>query len=293
MNFYKRHIGDYIKDTSHLSLLEHGIYTRLLDVYYTREQALPPFDQTARLIGARSDDERAALRDVLAEFFTESDAGYRQERCEREIEVAAAAAERSREVGKKGGRPRKDETQQVSAENPAGYFQKPTDNPSQTPDTRLQTPEKESRAPREVAARSPKGSRLSLQALPDEFRVFCEQNRPDLSAAATWDGFRDYWLAKAGRHALKVDWLATWRTWVRNQHAPQQARASPNRPQSAFDRNAEIIASLTGRQSQQSRKDIIDVTPPQPVPPRMGPAHLLPPDRHVRCAENGDDMGAD
>ena len=41
MNYYKRHIGDYLKDTAHLSLLEHGVYARLLDVYYTRETAIP------------------------------------------------------------------------------------------------------------------------------------------------------------------------------------------------------------------------------------------------------------
>lgn len=29
------------------------------------------------------------------------------------------------------------------------------------------------------------------------------------------DKFRDHWLAKGGADARKVDWLATWRTWVR------------------------------------------------------------------------------
>ena len=41
MNFYKRHIGDYIKKAGHLTLLEHGIYARLMDVYYTREAGIP------------------------------------------------------------------------------------------------------------------------------------------------------------------------------------------------------------------------------------------------------------
>ena len=53
INYYKRHIGDYMKDASHLSLLEHGVYMRLLDVYYTRESAVP-VDHAARLFGARS-----------------------------------------------------------------------------------------------------------------------------------------------------------------------------------------------------------------------------------------------
>lgn len=84
MNYYERHIGDYLKDTAHLSLLEHGIYTRLLDVYYTRESALPD-DQVARLIGARSKDEKDALQAVLQEFFQRTDAGWAQDRCDREI----------------------------------------------------------------------------------------------------------------------------------------------------------------------------------------------------------------
>lgn len=37
------------------------------------------------------------------------------------------------------------------------------------------------------------------------------------------DKFRDYWTARAGREAVKLDWLATWRNWCRN----ARARASP------------------------------------------------------------------
>lgn len=84
MNYYERHIGDYLKDTAHLSLLEHGVYTRLMDVYYTREGPIPA-KEAARLIGARSKDEREALETVLAEFFVLVEGVHRQERCEREI----------------------------------------------------------------------------------------------------------------------------------------------------------------------------------------------------------------
>ena len=85
MNYYERHIGDYLKDTAHLSLLEHGVYTRLMDVYYTREGAIPA-GEAARLIGARSKDEREAPATVLSEFFVLVDGLHRQDRCEREIE---------------------------------------------------------------------------------------------------------------------------------------------------------------------------------------------------------------
>jgi uncharacterized protein YdaU (DUF1376 family) len=150
VNFYKRHIGDYLKDTAHLSLLEHGVYTRLLDVYYTRESGIPD-EQAARLIGARARDEVAALKVVLGEFFELIDGTWIQQRCEREIRDASTKAEASRENGKKGGRPK---SKKQPPDNPSETHQdndpKPTGNPtgsvsltqknlSQTPDSRLQT----------------------------------------------------------------------------------------------------------------------------------------------------------
>ena len=116
MNYYKRHIGDYMKDASHLSLLEHGIYMRLMDVYYTRESAIP-VDQAARLIGARSKDEKEALAVVVAEFFQEVDGFYKQTRCDIEIALMQQKAETNRDVGKRGGRPKK-ETTKVQSGNP-------------------------------------------------------------------------------------------------------------------------------------------------------------------------------
>lgn len=87
MNYYERHIGDYLKDTAHLSLLEHGVYGRLLDVYYTREGAIDDTAEAMRLISARTPAEKAAVKAVLAEFF---DAGgiptmWRHKRCDTEI----------------------------------------------------------------------------------------------------------------------------------------------------------------------------------------------------------------
>lgn len=98
MNFYERHIGDYIKKTAHLSLLEHGIYTRLLDVYYDREAPLPD-DKVARLIGARTEPETQALQVVLQEFFELRDGAWVNSRCDEEI-AAYAAGEPEREVKK-------------------------------------------------------------------------------------------------------------------------------------------------------------------------------------------------
>lgn len=144
MNFYKRHIGDYLKDTAHLSLLEHGVYTRLLDVYYTRESGIPD-SQAARLVGARSKDECAALKVVLGEFFNLIDDAWVQDRCEREIELASAQAEANRSNGKKGGRPKAKPNPDKTEEKPNGFsvgsVSESEKNLSQTPLAISQTPD--------------------------------------------------------------------------------------------------------------------------------------------------------
>lgn len=108
MNYYKRHIGDYAAATRHLSMLEHGAYTMLLDTYYTTEQALPAdIKAAARKAGARSKEEIAAVEVVLTEFFLLQPDGWHSARCDAEISAYQQKAETNRVVGGRGGRPKK------------------------------------------------------------------------------------------------------------------------------------------------------------------------------------------
>jgi uncharacterized protein YdaU (DUF1376 family) len=120
LNYYRRHIGDYAAATRHLSLLEHGVYCLLLDVYYTSEKPLP-LDERAvfRLVGARSDEERFAVQTILDEFFTSAPDGYRQPRCDEEIAIKQEKSAKNQDTGKMGGRP-KLITDSVIPENPNG-----------------------------------------------------------------------------------------------------------------------------------------------------------------------------
>lgn len=107
MNYYKRHIGDYAAATRHLSLLEHGVYTMLLDTYYTSEKPLPlEIRAVQRLVGARTDDEREAVETILREFFTETEDGWHQGRCDEEIKHKQAKGEANSVIGRLGGRPK-------------------------------------------------------------------------------------------------------------------------------------------------------------------------------------------
>ncbi|ABN90606.1 Uncharacterized protein conserved in bacteria [Burkholderia pseudomallei] len=88
MNFWNRHIGDLIRDTVSLSMLEDGAYNRLLDQYYQTERPLPLDKKLIyRLARATSAAERRAVDFVLETFFHARDDGYHQKRCD--IEIAA------------------------------------------------------------------------------------------------------------------------------------------------------------------------------------------------------------
>ena len=104
MNYYERHLGDYAKDTGHLSILEHGAYTLLLDRYYSTEAGIPE-TQAFRLARARTPEEREAVEVVLAEFFELIDGVWINRRAEEEIQKAKARIEAAKENGRKGGRP--------------------------------------------------------------------------------------------------------------------------------------------------------------------------------------------
>ena len=86
MKYYEHHLGDYLRDTMHLTLIEDGAYRRLIDAYYSREAPLPKSLATIyRLIRAESKRDKAAIQNVLKEFFVASQDGYRHVRCDQEI----------------------------------------------------------------------------------------------------------------------------------------------------------------------------------------------------------------
>lgn len=97
MNYFEHHIGDYAAATAHLSLVEDGVYSRMLRRYYLQEGPLPTeWQAVARLVGARSDDELAAVQAVLAEFFRLADDGWHQKRADEDIAKFHAKQESAR-----------------------------------------------------------------------------------------------------------------------------------------------------------------------------------------------------
>jgi uncharacterized protein YdaU (DUF1376 family) len=127
VNYYERHLGDYARDTAHLSMLEHGAYTLLMDRYYATEQGIPA-DKAHRLARGRTQEECDAIDAVLHEFFELRDGVWVKNRIEEEIVKAEARREKAKENGKKGGRPLKAK----AGKNPAGSAEKPKPFNSET-----------------------------------------------------------------------------------------------------------------------------------------------------------------
>ena len=72
-----------------------------------------------------------------------------------------------------------------------------------------------------------KGSRLSITELPDDWKAFAEQEAPDLDPIRLFDDFHDYWTGLSGAKAIKKDWAATWRNFVRSFHNAEDWKRRP------------------------------------------------------------------
>jgi uncharacterized protein YdaU (DUF1376 family) len=123
MHYYQFNIADYRKDTTHLSMLEHGAYRQLLDWHYLEQAPIPLETEVVfRRLSARTNEERLAIEIVLKEMFVRTDEGYIQHRVMQEIDQYSAKADRARDNGKLGGRPKK--TKEVISGNLEGTQEK-------------------------------------------------------------------------------------------------------------------------------------------------------------------------
>lgn len=72
-----------------------------------------------------------------------------------------------------------------------------------------------------------RGSRLTITELPDDWKAFAEQEEPDLDPQRLFENFHDYWNGLSGAKAIKKDWTATWRNFVRSFHNAEDWKRRP------------------------------------------------------------------
>jgi uncharacterized protein YdaU (DUF1376 family) len=225
MNYYPFHLGDYASHTAHLEPIEDLAYRRMLDLYYMSELPLPvDAADVARRIRLRQ--SMGEVQAVLSEFFTLCADGWRHVRCDEELERMKdkQAKARASAAASVCARKAKAEAENLSNECTAAN-QRTVNGRSAEVELPTPTPTPTSKLRLEVESDSPhRGSRLpSDWQLPEAWAIWAMQTRPDLDPHETANRFADYWHSIPGAKGRKVDWLATWRNWVRNEKVPLRA----------------------------------------------------------------------
>lgn len=158
MHYFNFNIGDWIKNTSHLEPEEEFIYFKLILEYYNTESPLDlDVNKLARKIKMKKKVE--LIKEILDEFFLETENGWENNRCEEELSAYKSKAENARNNGKKGGRP------------------KANSNPEKTQSVILANPEESKSKTNHKPITNNHKPKNNNQELDDEFEAFWKQTK--------------------------------------------------------------------------------------------------------------------
>lgn len=82
-----------------------------------------------------------------------------------------------------------------------------------------------------VSSKEKRGTRIKpdWKPSPQDIQYAFKKGLSDDATREQAERFRDYWISKAGPNGVKLDWAATWRTWIGN-HCDRQAKGGRQRP---------------------------------------------------------------
>jgi len=225
------YIADFICDTVHLNDAETGAYLLLICHAWRNGGAIPDDEAQLKRICRSSSESWSAIKATVLAFFFKVDGGYRHKRVDSELEIAkrnTAARSSSGKIGaakrwqthskRIANRCQNDRPSPTPIEDSASDSVEASTQPTALlrvlpPQQNLQVVEPSDSAAKAAPKR---GGRLPVDwqpSLEDErFAVTRGLNPVEVAAS-----FRDFWHAKAGKDATKMDWSATWRNWCRRE----------------------------------------------------------------------------
>jgi len=232
VNHYPRHVGDYLRKTIGLTMIQDGAYTRMIDLYYSNEAPLP-LDRS-ELYGSmrcQSKADRDAVDFVLRRYFVETPDGWRNDRCDEEVVKFRDKSDKAKAAGHASGKARRSTESEQTLNGRSADVEQTLNQPvtsNQEPVTKNQ------RSRAEPPARKRAAQLAAGWTLPDDWRAWALQERPgwnDTDALRVSLLFRDHWHSKG---EARADWEATWRNWVRREKAVHGTpKLSPAGTQSA------------------------------------------------------------
>jgi uncharacterized protein YdaU (DUF1376 family) len=209
MYYYQHHIGDYRRDTAHLSLLEHGVYRQLLDLYYITEK---PLDANAlRLICARDANEVDAVKQILSEFFTLEDGKYYHDRCEDEIAKFHSKSDKAKASAKARWNKNNEleDANALQTQSKGNANHKPLTN-NHKPLKYIPPIPKELLDNWLIARKKKPVTKIVFDAISREAAVlgWSVEEAILYSCENSWQGFKAEWVSPADRNRKKLDdWL--------------------------------------------------------------------------------------
>jgi uncharacterized protein YdaU (DUF1376 family) len=117
-NWYPFYVGDYMRDTAQLSIIEHGAYRLLIDHYYSTGESLPDDEkQLYRICRAFDEQEQKAITKVLQLFFEHDVKAkvYTSKRIEKELEKKASISLKRSQAAKNKGKNKKANAKQMQS----------------------------------------------------------------------------------------------------------------------------------------------------------------------------------
>jgi uncharacterized protein YdaU (DUF1376 family) len=207
----------YLGDTTHLTTIEHGAYLLLLMAMWRNDGNLPDDDKLLARYARLTGGQWARISPTVRAFFTVENGSIYQSRLTDELNAVRQHSKRQSDNVKARWLKTKETTDTAVIPNtPSGNTPLPLPLPIEKEEAK--------------ASSKKRGTRL-----PDDW--FLPKSWGEWAAGEGWsidvirteaDNFKDYWMARAGPTASKLDWEATWRVWIRKSPKTSKPQGGQN-----------------------------------------------------------------
>lgn len=209
------YVDDFEADTAHLTLEEDGAYNRLLRLCWRSPDCSVPNDPEwiRRRLRVTLEEFERVVQPVINEFFKTEKGRVWQKRQRQEYRFAIDMVNKRKEAGSKGGRAnalkRRDIDPSTATDLQEAKQEQASSKAVASTSTSISTSIKEKKEP----SAPKKGTRIDPNYQPP--REWSLAQGLDIAILESQlQQFKNYWLAKAGADAVKIDWDRTWQNWI-------------------------------------------------------------------------------
>ena len=216
--------ADWDFGTADLSLEEEAAYLRIVNAIHKHTGPVPDNDRVIAGLFRTSTRKARSLVNALIEAgkLTIDDGKIWNERARSDLVHRGFVSVSRAESGAKGGRTRSENADKALKDKDA----------IQAIASAREEKRREEIGKIQAEACTKRAGRLSKDfSLPRDWGEWAvSEGWPEDAVRTEAMKFKDYWISKSGRDATKLDWLATWRNWMRNSKSTnsQQKGNKPN-----------------------------------------------------------------